>query len=64
MNQRNRSRLLVVGGVMIVSPALVLVSWYFLVPGIILALIGVYLVVWATLGRGLWCRSCKKFSIG
>ena len=24
-------------------------------------LTGIYLIVWATLGKGSWCRNCKRF---
>jgi hypothetical protein len=41
-----------------------LVIPYFWIPGILLVLVGGYLVVWVTLGKGCWCRECKKFSIG
>ena len=60
---RNRIRLFLVGLGMAASLALVLVIPRFLIPGVILAAAGAYLMVWATLGRGLWCRNCKKFSI-
>ena len=36
---------------------------FFWAPGIILALTGAYLLVWATLGKARWCRDCKKFSV-
>jgi hypothetical protein len=36
---------------------------YFWGVGIILLLTGGYLIVWATLGRACWCRTCKKFNI-
>jgi hypothetical protein len=48
---------------MIASVAATALNSYLLVPGVILLLTGLYLVVWAALGRGRWCRRCKKFSI-
>ena len=30
-------------------------------PAILLGLTGVYLLAWATVGRGRWCRACKRF---
>jgi hypothetical protein len=27
----------------------------------LLALVAAYLIAWSTLGKGLWCRLCKKF---
>lgn len=32
--------------------------WLFTAPAAIVAL---YLIVWSALGKGLWCRNCKKF---
>ena len=62
MTQKNRPLLAGVGLAMIASPALILISAYFWVPVIILLLTGIYLLVWAIWGKGLWCRNCKKFS--
>jgi hypothetical protein len=63
MIPKSRIRLAVAGLLMLASFALVFVIPHFWVPGIILAITGVYLLMWATLGRGCWCRNCKKFSI-
>lgn len=63
MVQKSRLRLFVVGALMVASLAVAAFFPYFLVPGIILLLTGAYLIVWATLGQGRWCRECKKFSI-
>ena len=30
-------------------------------PALVLGLTGVYLLTWASLGRGRWCRGCKRF---
>lgn len=35
---------------------------YWIVAAMLLA-IAAYLLVWSTLGKGRWCRRCKKFSI-
>jgi hypothetical protein len=61
MIQKSRVRLVITGAVMLASSALALVIPHFWAPAIILSLTGVYLLCWATLGRGGWCRSCKKF---
>jgi hypothetical protein len=29
--------------------------------GLFAALVGIYLLLWATLGKGRWCRQCKIF---
>ncbi len=63
MIQKSKARLLSVGLGMI---ALITIAFFvrlFWLPGIILALPGIYLVAWATLGKARWCRNCKKFSI-
>jgi len=30
-------------------------------PALLAMLAGAYLIVWSTLGKGLWCRQCKSF---
>jgi hypothetical protein len=63
MIQKGRWRLLVVGALMVASIGLapfVPFSW---APGGLLFLAGAYLLVWATLGKGFWCRACKRFSV-
>jgi hypothetical protein len=63
MIQKSKARLLAVGFGMIASMAIAFFFPLFWAPGIILALTGIYLVVWATLGKARWCRNCKKFSL-
>jgi hypothetical protein len=63
MVQKSRLRLFVVGSLLTASLALATLVPYFWAPGIILMLAGLYLIVWATLGKGRWCRECKRFSI-
>lgn len=60
--QKNRTLLLAVGVAMAVAALVVdLVSFAFLVPALLLLAAGVFLLVWAIYGRGLWCRTCKRF---
>jgi len=61
--RKDRRRLFVVGLLMIASLALAFIIPYFWAPGIILLLTGGYLIAWATLGRGCWCRTCKSFGV-
>jgi hypothetical protein len=61
---RHRAQLLGVGILLSATPALAFVVPLLWFPAIILFLAGAYLVVWATVGRGLWCRHCKSFPIG
>ena len=63
MIEKNKARLVIAGLGMIASVALALVFPLFWLPGIILGLTGIYLLVWATVGRARWCRNCKKFSL-
>jgi hypothetical protein len=63
MIQKSKARLIIVGLCMVASVALALFVPLFWAPGIILALTGVYLLVWATLGKARWCRNCKKISV-
>jgi hypothetical protein len=63
MVQKNTLRLFVVGLAMVASPAVAAFVPFLWAPAIILVLTGTYLIVWATLGRGNWCRECKKFSV-
>jgi hypothetical protein len=61
--QRSRARLLVVALLMIGATGLVFVIPYFWIPAVVLLLASGYLIAWATLGQGRWCRQCKKFSV-
>ncbi len=63
MIQKSRARLIVVGLGMIASLGIAFFFPLFWAPGIVLALAGFYLLAWATLGKALWCRHCKQFSI-
>jgi hypothetical protein len=63
MVQKSRVRLFMVGSLMIAAFAFVFVIPHFWVPAILLTFTGAYHVVWATLGRGGWCRNCKKFKL-
>jgi len=59
--QKNRWRLFIVGALMSASLAIAAFVRLFWIPGLILLVTGSYLMVWATLGKGCWCRACKKF---
>jgi hypothetical protein len=61
--QKSRPRLFLVGLLLCASPLLAIAGKIFWIPGIILALAGGYLMVWATLGKGRWCRTCKSMRI-
>jgi hypothetical protein len=61
--QNSRLRLFVVGLILIGVVGLAPFVPYLWAAALISALAGAYLVVWATLGQGRWCRACKKFAI-
>jgi hypothetical protein len=62
--QKSRARLLGVGLLLVLSPGL---AWFvplLRIPAILFVLTGLYLLVWATQGKGRWCRNCKSFTPG
>jgi putative effector of murein hydrolase LrgA (UPF0299 family) len=61
MIQKSRPQLLIVGICMIALFGLTVVVHTLRVPGIIVGLTGLFLIVWATVGKGRWCRQCKTF---
>ena len=61
MIQKSRGRLFIIGVLMCASIAIAFFRPLFWAPGIILLLTGIYIIVWATLGKGCWCRNCKRF---
>lgn len=59
--QKNRIILFLVGAIMLaVALASLSIDWLWIL-SIPLFLVGAYLVIWSTIGKGLWCRQCKKF---
>ena len=60
---RNPMLLFVAGVLMCALLAFAFYKPWFWAPGIILFLAGGYLIVWATLAGGRWCRQCKNFSV-
>lgn len=63
MVRRSPLRLVLVGLPMAAAPAIAAFVPYLWVPVIVSALAGLYLIAWATLGMGYWCRECKRFSV-
>lgn len=63
MAARNQARLISVGLGMLASLGFAFVFPILWAPAIILALTGSYLLAWATIGKGLWCRNCKRFNV-
>lgn len=61
MIQKSRLRLIMVGLGLIVSSGLAVVIPALWIPCLIGAFTGIFLLVWATAGKGRWCRQCKTF---
>lgn len=59
--QRPRSRLILVGVLMLASASLAAVWSVWWAVALILIPTGLYLLAWGTLGKGRWCRGCKRF---
>jgi hypothetical protein len=59
LTRRSRPLLLLVGIVLCTLPlpfVRIPLAW---LPALIMILAGGYLLYWASMGRGLWCRHCK-----
>lgn len=63
MVRKSPLRLVLVGLVMAAAPAAAVFVPYLWATAVVSALAGLYLIAWAILGRGYWCRECKKFSL-
>jgi hypothetical protein len=61
MIARSRARLSIIGLALCVAPLIALRIPLFWWPAPIALLAGAYLLIWATWGKGLWCRQCKSF---
>ena len=62
--QKNRLKLIAVGlGMLVAAVATYRVSHALAVLAIVLVLTGAYLFAWGWLGKGLWCRQCKRFPV-
>jgi hypothetical protein len=58
---KGRARLAAVGGLMLAGLGLGFLWPPLWAPAVVLGLTGAYLLVWASAGRGRWCRGCKRF---
>lgn len=59
LTSRSRPQLLLVGLGSCTLPLLAIRIPLLWLPALIMILAGLYLVYWASLGKGLWCRQCK-----
>jgi hypothetical protein len=57
---KSRARLVGVGILLIATLALGPLAEWIWAPASLAAVTGVYLVAWGTVGRGRWCRTCKR----
>jgi len=59
---KSRTRLGLVGALMLGGAAAALLLRFTWPLAILLAMTGGYLLLWATLGKGAWCRQCKRIA--
>jgi hypothetical protein len=59
--RKSRGRLALVGALMLAAVGIALLWPPWWVPGVVLGLTGAYLLAWASIGKGRWCRACKRF---
>ena len=59
--QKPLGRLVLVGGILIAVSGLAVLWPILWLPAIVFGLTGAYLVLWAAVGAGRWCRGCKRF---
>jgi hypothetical protein len=59
--QKSRGRLTLVGALMLAAAGLGLMSPLLWAPAAVVAMTGAYLLAWASIGTGRWCRGCKRF---
>jgi hypothetical protein len=60
---RDRLLLFLVGVAMCATPLIAYFVPLLWAPTLLAMLAGVYLILWSSLGKGLWCRQCKSFRI-
>ena len=59
--QKPRTRLILAGTLMLAALGLGPLWAPLWPPALILGLTGAYLLTWTSVGRGRWCRGCKRF---
>jgi len=62
--QKSRAALLLAGAFFLAG-AIALFYLYAIIwiAALLLLVVAIYLLTWCILGKGLWCRSCKKFPV-
>jgi len=59
--RKSPCRLVAVGILLLAAVSLGFLWWPLWLPALLGGLTGVYLLAWALVGRGRWCRGCKRF---
>jgi hypothetical protein len=59
--QKSRGWLTLVGILLVAALGLGVVWWPLWLPATVSALTGAFLLAWASVGQGRWCRGCKRF---
>jgi hypothetical protein len=56
---------LFLAGVFFLAGAIALFFLYAIIwiAALLLLVVAIYLLTWSLLGKGLWCRACKKFPV-
>jgi hypothetical protein len=63
LTQKSQSLLSLAGAVFLVAAIPLLFFDYVWIVAIVTAAAGLYLLFWSVLGKGKWCRRCKKFPV-
>jgi VIT1/CCC1 family predicted Fe2+/Mn2+ transporter len=61
--QKNRPLLSLAGAAFLIAAIPLLFFHYVWIVAIVTAAAGLYLLFWSVLGKGKWCRRCKKFPV-
>lgn len=63
LTQKNRVLLSLLGTAFLIAAIPLLFFHYVWIVAIVTAAAGLYLLFWSVLGKGKWCRRCKKFPV-
>jgi hypothetical protein len=63
LTQKSRPLLSLAGAVLLIAAIPLLFFHYVWIVAIVTAATGLFLLFWSVLGKGKWCRRCKKFPV-
>jgi hypothetical protein len=63
LTQKSRSLLSLLGAACLIAAIPLLFFQYVWMVAIVTAAAGLFLLFWSILGKGKWCRRCKKFPV-